>query len=61
MKEAVFHFQQLAVGLLTYKLQLPQVNSRTFWDKTQTCKLNREDAMDSSRRRKLIKDGWWSG
>jgi len=23
--------------------------------------LNREDAMDHSRWKKLIKDGWWSG
>jgi len=27
----------------------------------QTCKLNRKDAIDRSRWRKLIKDGWWSG
>jgi len=27
----------------------------------QACKLNKEDAMDHSRWRKLIKDVWWSG
>jgi len=27
----------------------------------QVCKLNREDAVDHSRWRKLLKDGWWSG
>jgi len=27
----------------------------------QVCKLNKEDAMDRSRWRKLIKDVWWSG
>jgi len=27
----------------------------------QTCKLNKEDATDRSRWRKLIKDVWWSG
>jgi len=27
----------------------------------QACKLNRDDAVDYSRWRKLVKDGWWSG
>jgi len=27
----------------------------------QACKLNKEDAMDRSRRKQMIKDGWWSG
>jgi len=27
----------------------------------QACNLNREDAMDRSRWKKLIKIGWWSG
>jgi len=43
----------------------PRGRPKTSTDDVQkdfrACKLNREDAMDHSRRRKQIEDDWWSG
>jgi len=65
------HCSDLLITMLTTHfmiaiqlIDLPAVIWHCFlWNviHCQARKLNREDAMDRSRHRKLIKDGWWSG